>query len=453
MPSIPTLAYISLYGILPLYGSTRTTLKSLFSRQIGRCSMVRLEQIKLLHYIDSHLTSYVERWHQLARQQLSHTDLPDNQQFLTLLTTNLQPREQQNLLVSKQHASAELTVAAPHTLLFHHNQPPDIIHCAALLSALDACKNTMGSIPINIQWLLAKGAAQEWEMLTPDGCINYYATETGIGNAGTPVLASGTKGRLRIELTLQTINSTIDSMHGGIAPDSLWRLLWALGTLKDAREDILIEGFYDTVAPASDDMIAQLHILPDTSAELAQRWGLPQLLMGLHGFQLHYAHLLLPTCTLSSIITTSSPISTVGEQTETVLPGQTKALVDFYLVPDQNPQDIFSKLQSHLLKQGFSDVQVRILSAARPLSTPVSDPFLQLAIAATEQAYAQKPFILPGTVGNYTPSAPWMKDGTPVVFIARNEQNSEHDTAAFMSMIKQIALIIEGMANGTDTAQ
>src|SRR5438876_4885582 len=390
------------------YGSTGTTLKSPFSRKIGRCNMVLSEQIKLLHYIDSHLTSYVELWHQLAQQQFSHTDLPDNQQFLTLLATNLQHREQQTLLVSKQQDYAELRVSAPRTLLFHHSQPPEasqiplIIHCAALLSALDACKNTMGFIPINIQWLLAKSASQEWKMLAPDGCISYYTPETGIDNAGTPVLASGTKGRLHIELEVQTINSTIDSMHGGIAPDSLWRLLWALGTLKDAREDILIEGFYDTVIPASDDVIAQLHMLPDISAELIQLWGLPQLLMGLHGFQLHYAHLLLPTCTLSSIMTTPSPTSTVGEQTETVLLGQTKAQVDFYLVPNQDPQDIFSKLQSHLQRQGFSDIQVRILSTARPISTPVSNPFIQLAISATEQTYKQKPFILPGTVGNYT---------------------------------------------------
>src|ERR1019366_1712777 len=130
-----------------------------------------------------------------------------------------------------------------------------------------------------------------------------------------------------------------------------------------------------------------------------------------------------------------------------------KAQVDFYLVPDQEPQDIFRKLHAHLQKQGFSDVQMRILSASRPLSTAVDDPLIQRAIAATEKAYEQKPFLLPTTVGSYTPSPLWMKDGTPIVFMARNELNSMRDEDAFASMIKHIALLIEGIAHGTNTAQ
>jgi hypothetical protein len=421
--------------------------------------MALSSQVKLLDYIDRHLASYTQHWLQLA-QQLNTTDASQRQQFLSTLATNLQEN------------------AAPHhTLLFYYCHKPDtaplqtLTHIAALLSALDACKNSMDSPPITIQWLVdttnTSSCLEEGTMLLPAGCICSYPAEIGIGNAQTPILASGTKGHLRIELEVQTLTSTISAIHGGIAPDALWRLLWALGTLKDAREDILIEGFYDTITYAQDDLLAQLRTLPDTTATLIQHWNVPQLLMGLQGFQLHYAHLLLPTCTVSSITHTIAPTSTANTQAETVLPCQAKAQVDFYLVPDQDPQDIFRKLHAHLQKQGFSDVQIRILSASPPLSTAVSNPFLQLAIAATEKAYAQAPFLLPTTVGSYIPPAPWMKDGTPIVFMARhelnnelnNELNDEHDAGAFACIVKHIALLLEaitaetleGTTHGIDT--
>lgn len=423
--------------------------------------MVLSVQTKLLRSIDEHLASSVELWKHLSRQ-LSNSELPDNQQFLTTLATILQQKGLQSSLLNKQLLYAELRAEAPRTLLFYSNQQRDgpgiheLAYIAALLSALDVCKNVLGFVPVGIQWLLDGGGAEmnleALETLQPDACIYYHAAEIGVGNNGTPMLAAATKGRLCIELTVQTGSNAIDSMHGGIAPDALWRLLWALGTLKDAREDILIEGFYDTLTSVPDDVIAQLRTLPDSADELAQYWGIPQLLMSLQGFQLHYAHLLLPTCTVNSIISDALPTNTANERAGTLLPTQAKAQVDFYLVPDQDPQDIFDKLQRHLKKQGFSDLQTRILSAISPLSTPLNNPFIQLAISTTEKAYEQTPYILPTTVGSYPTPSSRMKDGMPIVFMARNRHTIE-DNTDFSRIIKQIALLIEGMAHGTGTTE
>ena len=372
------------------------------NKQNGTCDMVLSAQSKLFHSIDEHIISYVELWHQLT-EQLSSTIGPSNsQRFFTTLAPFLQQRGLQEHLQIPQLLYAELQTQAPRTLLFYHSCQPtktDVAaDIAALLSAMDACKNVLGSIPISIQCLINDSATtaniSNLGMLQPDGCICYHAADTLLGNDGTPILALATKGHLHVELEIQTASRAINSMHGSIAPDALWRLLWALGTLKDAREDILIEGFYDTLAPAQDDLMAQLHALPDNTAELIQHWGIQQPLMGLQGFQLHYAHFLLPSCTVKNIVSNTLATGTANEQTGTLLSGRAKAQVDFYLLPDQNPQDIFSKLQQHLQQQGFSDVHVRILSTARPVSTPANNPFTQLAISTIEKAYAQKPLIL-----------------------------------------------------------
>jgi acetylornithine deacetylase/succinyl-diaminopimelate desuccinylase-like protein len=422
-------------------------------KQNGTSTMVLSVQSRLFHSIDEHTISYIELWQQLTKQFSNTLGLPDRQQFLTTLAPMLHQRGLQGRLHSPQLLYAELQTKAPRTLLFYHylDRTSSVADIVALLSAMDVCKNVLGSVPLSIQWLIdGRGITANMDdlgMLESDGCIYYHTANMTLGNDKTPILALATKGHLRVELEIQTASKAIDSVHGGIAPDALWRLLWALGTLKDAREDILIEGFYDTLAPVQDDMMAQLHALPDNTAELIQQWGIQQTLMGLQGFQLHYAHLLLPTCRVNSISNDPQAPSTANEGAGTLLSKQAKAQVDFYLLPDQDPQDIFSKLQRHLQEQGFSDVHVRILSTARPARTPASNPFIQLAISSIEKAYAQKPLILPTTVGSYANLSAHMKDGTPTIFIARNEQNGEDSREDFARSIKQIALLIEGMAD------
>lgn len=438
-------------------GWVRYVVKRYFRKQNGICKMVLSIRAKLLDYTDEHLASYIELWNQLTKQLSAGTKLDGSQDLFPTLTSILQQRGLQNHLLSKQLLYAELRAQAPRRLLFYHDQKPDTFNVqeladiAALLSALDIYKIVQGFVPVDIQWLIDKSetkhyaeeSLQEWGVTQFDGCICSHAAETGWESDGTPTLARGTKGRLSVELEVQTASTAIDSMHGGVVPDALWRLLWALGTLKNVHEDILIEGFYDTLTPILDDEMAQLRTRPDNTTELIEYWGIEQLLMGLQGFQLHYAHLLLPTCTVSSIINGPQAGSTA------IVPTQAKAQVDFYLVPDQDPQDIFSKLQRHLQKQRFSDVQARILSACCPISTSLNNPFIQLAISATEEAYEQAPSVLPTTVGSYADLPFQMQKGAPILFMARNEQSRENDTVTFARMIKQIVLLIEGMAYGT----
>ncbi len=423
--------------------------------------MVLSVQSKLFLSVDEHLDSYSALWQQLAQLLNDEGRLPESQHLLTALATTLQKRGLEGYVQNPQLLYVHRHVEASKTLLFYHrldrtNVTTDIV---ALLSAMDVCQNVLGSVPLSIQWLLDSGSTTgnmgALETLQPDGCIYYHAADAILENNGAPILTCATKGHLRVELEIQTASIAIDAAHGGIAPDALWRLLWALGTLKDAREDILIEGFYDTLAPVQDTIMAQLHALPDTTAELTQHWGIQQPLMNLHGFQLHYAHLLLPTCTVKNIVSDTLVPDAMDKRSETLLSGRAKAQVDFYLLPDQDPHDIFDKLQRHLQQQGFSDVHARILSSTRPQTTPESNPFIQLAITSTEKAYARKPLILPTTIGSYANLSAHMKESTPTIFMARNEHDGEDSRTDLARSIKQIALFIEGMdkIHATDTVE
>ena len=41
---------------------------------------------------------------------------------------------------------------------------------------------------------------------------------------------------VRVELGLRLLSSDVHSMSAGIIPSAAWRLVWALGTMKDQRE-------------------------------------------------------------------------------------------------------------------------------------------------------------------------------------------------------------------------
>jgi Peptidase dimerisation domain len=264
--------------------------------------------------------------------------------------------------------------------------------------------------PIRLKWFLAqkkflyteqlqRSIKQQPEIFRADACLWYEpltTTSTIVGHPNNLILATGTKGYLSIELQVQTAPTVLHSHYGAIAPNAAWRLIWALNSLKDQREEILIEGFYDTVVSLEDNAFQQLANLPDTAALQSSQWGTSEMLMGLHGKQMHYAHILTPTCTINML-------NSEGEKPELAslidlyhsIPATARAIVDFYLVPGQNPEDIFDKLKSHLHHHGFSDIQVTLRYAGSPAYTLASSRFIQLVAQTTEDVYRQAPIILP----------------------------------------------------------
>ncbi|MEP7199873.1 MAG: M20/M25/M40 family metallo-hydrolase, partial [Chloroflexota bacterium] len=66
-----------------------------------------------------------------------------------------------------------------------------------------------------------------------------------------------------------------------------------------------------------------------------------------------------------------------------------RAKVDFRLVPDQDPADLFMKLRQHLDAQGFGDVKVEMLAGENPARTDPDHPFIKLVTDAAFEVYDQ----------------------------------------------------------------
>ncbi len=156
-------------------------------------------------------------------------------------------------------------------------------HIMCRLAALDAIKAVTGSYPCRVKFVI-EGEEEtssktlpvfikdNVERLKADACIWEFG---GVNEWGEPLQALGLRGICYVELHAKT--GTLDAhsgLGGSIFPNAAWRLVWALNTLKDQNEHILVPGFYDAVKQPSKRDLELLAALPDNSKELLKQYGL-----------------------------------------------------------------------------------------------------------------------------------------------------------------------------------
>lgn len=214
--------------------------------------------------------------------------------------------------------------------------------------------------------------------------------------AGVPICYSGSKGLLRVRLQAR---GPAHPLPAGMAPtlrNPLWRLIWALGCIKGDDEDIKIAGFYESVEGPTRDENALLRAISLDQAGRLQAWQNDEFLFGMSGAALIRAEATLPTCNVSAIECEPS-----GDLP--ILPAVARATLDFDLVPDQQPGQVFDQLRAHLDERGFADIAVELLPGGYPPARgDISKPFFtELAAAgsvvfgAAPQLAPAGPFVLP----------------------------------------------------------
>ncbi len=285
-------------------------------------------------------------------------------------------------------------------------------HIICRLAALTAVREAYGSLPCNVKFVIEgeeeigspnmpQFVEKHQEKLAADACIWEFG---GVDYDGTPQQALGMRGICYIQFSVQTASQDAHSGLGGsIFPNAAWRLVWALNTLKDADETILIPGFYDDVLPPSERDLALLDKLPDQSARVKETYGLDGYVGGLEGgLEWKKTAVFEPTCTICGLDSGYQ-----GEGTKTVLPATATAKVDFRMVPDQRPDDIFKKLRTHLDAQGFADVAIELLANGRPAKIDPDDPFVKLTLETAVDVYGKEMMVQP-IIGGSGPSYPFV---------------------------------------------
>ncbi|MCA9935344.1 MAG: M20/M25/M40 family metallo-hydrolase, partial [Anaerolineales bacterium] len=205
-------------------------------------------------------------------------------------------------------------------------------HIIARLAALSAVRDVLGELPCNVKFIIEGEeevgsihmpafVQEHQDLLAADACIWEFG---GVDYEGNPTQSLGMRGICYVELSVQTASIDAHSGLGGsIFPNAAWRLVWALNTLKDENENILIPGFYENVLPPSDLDLELLGRLPDHSAQLQENYGLAGFLNGMTGgVELKKTAVFQPTCTICGLTSGYQ-----GPGSKTVLPAQASAKV------------------------------------------------------------------------------------------------------------------------------
>jgi acetylornithine deacetylase/succinyl-diaminopimelate desuccinylase-like protein len=271
----------------------------------------------------------------------------------------------------------------------------------------------------------------------------------GIDQEGHPGTSLGCRGVLSVELSVETLKMDAHSGGAHILPNAAWRLVQVLTSLKGPDEKILIPGFYEHALPPSALDLELLEAMPDTEARARELFGVKEFVNGLRGRDLDRA-VFNCTCNIDGL--------TAGYQDEgmkTVIPRRASAKLDFRLVPDQDPEDIFSKLRLYLDRSGFADVHITRLGAMGPYKAPGDDPLVQLA-ARTGEAVYQKSYRIDPLIGGSSPIYAFAKPlgGIPVIWAGvgyddnRAHSPDEHVRLVdFLNGSRHIAYILNGFAD------
>lgn len=272
----------------------------------------------------------------------------------------------------------------------------------ARIAAIRAFNETRGGLPCNLKFF-AEGEEESGSINLPDlidlrgqdfasdACI----WEGGGRNASNdPFMYLGLKGVLTVELTVKQLSVDAHSSLATVLPSAPWRLLEALRTIKGDDDRVMIDGFYDDITPLSSLENAAIAALPDETDELRDIYGTQGFVNGVEGEELRRKLYLTPTANIAGLTSGYQ-----GAGFKTVLPAAASAKLDFRLVPEMRPRDIFDKLCHHLDRHKFSDVDVKLIGGVNPYRTSMDAPWVKLVAETAEEIYGRGPVITPNMAG------------------------------------------------------
>lgn len=237
-----------------------------------------------------------------------------------------------------------------------------------------------------------------------------YTSDGPMLSNGHPYILLGVRGMLYVELNAE--GSAFDNHSGNkgnIARNPAWELVHLLGTMKDADDRILIEGFYDEVKPPTDLEKELLMQLPFNLEEIRKEIGDDSLEMTKEEY---YRKLCFePTLNISGMVSGYG-----GEGAKTIIPSTAKLKLDMRLVMDQDPDKIYQLMEVHIKKHA-PNVELKRIGMMSPSRASAEHPFIEPLRQAVEEGFGRKAYIQP-SMGGSLPDAVWTKIlGAPSVVV------------------------------------
>ena len=273
----------------------------------------------------------------------------------------------------------------------------------ARLKVVESYVKTAGGPPCNLKFCfegeeesgsvhLEEYVSKNSDLFKADAVIWEYGT---VDVNGIPKVTLGVKGMIYLELTLKSLSQDAHSSYAAVLPSAPWRMVRLLNLLKDPNERILVPGWYNRVTDLSEDELEVTQSMPFDGAEFRKTFGAEKFIGGIGDDLAKKALIQRPTGNIAGIWA-----GYTGPGTKTVLPMEVHVKMDFRLVPEQDPQELWDSMRRYLDVNGFADVEMKLESMEPAARTPYKHPFAQAAISAAEKVYRKKPIVelsSPGT--------------------------------------------------------
>ena len=271
------------------------------------------------------------------------------------------------------------------------------------IKAVEAFMKTHDEVPVNVKFViegeeeigspnLAPVMKKHSDLFSCDAAIWEFG---GTNYEGRPEVYLGLKGVLSVELRTRGASRDVHSANAPLVPNPAWRLVWALDSLKDENEQILVEGFDENVLSPTQEELKLLADIPLEEEKLKKTLALNDFLGKKTGINAKKALLLDSTCTVNGF-----QAGYTGPGSKTVLPNKAMAKLDFRLVPDQTADEAYSQLNEHLRNQGFTDVEVIRHGSTDPARTPPTNDFVKTVVKAAEKTYGKTAVVYPTSAGS-----------------------------------------------------
>ncbi len=320
--------------------------------------------------------------------------------------------------------------------------------------AVKAFLETGTEIPVNIKFVvegeeeigsvnLQDFTSKNEAFLKADGGIWEFG---GSDYDGVQQAWLGLKGILYVQLEIEKLSRNVHSSMGGILPSAPQRLVDALNSLKGPDNEILIEGFYDSIQPLSEEEWEAIDKIDLHEEEMKRDFGIGEFQNDLSGRELKGAVYGAPS---SSICGLTSGYQ--GKGSMTVLPGKASAKVDFRLVENMDPSDIRDKLRRHLDTHGFTDVRIAWSEGYAAAKTPIDHPFVDVVRRANAKVFGNLR-VHPTSSGSgplylFKDHVPMVSVGVGDVESRAHSPNESIKVENFFKGMKRISLIIDEMGH------
>jgi len=242
----------------------------------------------------------------------------------------------------------------PEWRLYARSAGDDKMPIIALLYALDALAANDIDLTVNLKLLLdgeeERGSPSVGRLLDEYGDLLeadlMLFCDGPMHQSRQTQLVFGVRGSRTVDITTYGATRPLHSGHyGNWAPNPIMQLAYLLTSMRDESGRILIDNYYDDVAPMSELERAAIAAMPDTTPVLQDELSVHSPEGG--GMRLEEL-VMLPALNARGIVAGG-----VGVKGRNVILSTATVSLNLRLVSDQTPDRVRELLEAHIVKEGF----------------------------------------------------------------------------------------------------